>query len=289
MIRPFEYHRPRTPREVGELLLAHPGAAILAGGTDLLVDMRAGVSRPEHVIDVKRVDGLDECRAATETEAGFIGARVTLNRIAEDDRQPALLRDAARSVATYQVRNRATLVGNLCHASPAADTAPPLLVLGASARVRTADGADRAVPLAQFFAGVKRTVLRPGEWVVGIDVPPQPASLRGMFLKRQRVKGHDLAVVNAAGCSRPDAETLRVAVGACAPTPLLFELDDLRPARGAAGTGGIDALCAAAWARIGPALRPISDNRAGAEYRTDMARLLVTTILRGICGPAGDA
>jgi CO/xanthine dehydrogenase FAD-binding subunit len=282
MIRPFQYFVPRTPREVTELLLAHPGAAILAGGTDLLVDMRAGALRPEVVLDIKRVEGLDECRAPNGGP-GFVGAAVPLNRLAGDERFPDFLRDAARSVGTYQVRNRATLVGNLCHASPAADTAPPLLALGASARVRRTDGSERLVPLPEFFTGVKKTVLAPGEWVLGIELPAWSESPAGRFLKRQRVRGHDLAVVNVAGCVWKEPRKLRLAVGACAPTPLVFELDDLL----ADGKAAPETRAAAAWARVSATLKPISDNRGSAEYRTDMARLFVTTVVEDLGRRAG--
>jgi carbon-monoxide dehydrogenase medium subunit len=275
MIRPFQYFCPRTAREVTELLLAHPGAALLAGGTDLLVDMRGGTVRPEFVIDLKRVAGLDELRPGGAAEPAFIGACVTLCRVAEDERLPTFLREAASSVGTYQVRNRATLVGNLCHASPAADTAPPLLALGAMAHVLRADGSEAQLPLTSFFTGVKRTALAPGQWVLGIEIPAQAEAFAGRFLKRQRVRGHDLAVINAAGCAWPGSKKLRFTVGACAPTPLLFELDDLYAGRG----GTVGAWIDAAWSRIAAALKPISDNRGSAEYRTDMAELFTRTIL----------
>jgi carbon-monoxide dehydrogenase medium subunit len=275
MIRPFQYFGPRTTREVTELLLAHPGAALLAGGTDLLVDMRAGTVRPEFVIDLKRVARLDELRPGGGAEPTLIGACVTLNRVAEETRLPAFLRAAAASVGTYQVRNRATLVGNLCHASPAADTAPPLLALGAMVHVLRADASVAILPLTSFFAGVKRTALESGQWVLGIEIPVQPEAPAGRFLKRQRVRGHDLAVVNAAGCAWPGSRKLRFAVGACASTPRVFDLDDLYAGRGATGGAWIDA----AWSRVAAALKPISDNRGCAEYRTDMAELFTRTIL----------
>ena len=275
MIRPFQFFGPRTAREVTELLLAHPDAVLLAGGTDLLVDMRGGTVRPEFVIDLKRVAGLDELRPGGAAEPAFIGACVTLNRVAEDERLPTFLRAASASVGTHQVRNRATLVGNLCHASPAADTAPPLLALGALAHVLRADGSAALMPLTSFFTGVKRTALAPGQWVLGIEIPAQAEAPAGRFLKRQRVRGHDLAVVNAAGCAWPAAKKLRFAVGACAPTPLVFELDDLYASPG----GRVGTWIDAAWARVAAALKPISDNRACAEYRTDMAELLTRTIL----------
>jgi carbon-monoxide dehydrogenase medium subunit len=276
MIRPFEYFAPRTPREVTELQLARPDAVLLAGGTDLLVNMRAGTTRPAAVIDLKRVEGLDACRFGAAGATSFVGACATLNRVAEDPGVPGFLRDAALAVGTHQVRNRATLVGNLCHASPAADTAPPLLALGASVRVRRTDGTEDAVPLERFFAGVRKTVLGPGEWVLGVEIPASSEAPAGRFEKRRRVRGHDLAIVNAAGAVGPEARTLRLAIGACAPTPLTFTLDDLRPAAGGGGSGSwIDE----AWARVATALKPISDNRGSAEYRTDMARLFVTRIL----------
>ena len=277
MIRPFDYFAPRAARDVTGLLLARPGAALLAGGTDLLVDMRAGTLRPAAVIDLKRVEGLDECRFERGGGGAFVGACVTLDRIVAEPLAPDFLREAAASIGTHQVRNKATLVGNLCHASPAADAAPPLLALGASVRVRKADGTEARVPLDWFFVGVKKTVLGPGDWVLGVELPAASEPPRGRFRKRQRVRGHDLAVVNVAACAGP--ETLRLAIGACAPTPLLFPLDDLLPARGS----WLDA----AWSRVAAALRPLSDNRGSAEYRTDMAQLFVTTMLAELVPAAG--
>jgi CO/xanthine dehydrogenase FAD-binding subunit len=139
------------------------------------------------------------------------------------------------------------------------------------------------VPLPEFFTGVKKTVLAPGEWVLGIELPAWSESPAGRFLKRQRVRGHDLAVVNVAGCVWKEPRKLRLAVGACAPTPLVFELDDLL----ADGKAAPETRAAAAWARVSATLKPISDNRGSAEYRTDMARLFVTTVVEDLGRRAG--
>jgi CO/xanthine dehydrogenase FAD-binding subunit len=276
MLWPFEYHGPRDRGEVTRLLGELDDARILAGGTDLLVEMRAGVRRPAHVVDLRGVEGLDELRRAPG--GGFIGARVTMTTLLEDG---ALrwdgLREALSSLATYQVRNRATVVGNLCNASPAADCAPPLLVLGASVRVLGKTG-ETSIPLESFFLGVKKNAMTRGQWALGVEIPSPGASLRTCFMKRRRIRGHDLALVNVAGAFDPERRTLRIAVGACAPTPLLFDLDEAaREAKNPAQ------VFRAAWDRVAAKICPISDNRCCADYRTEMTRLFVERIISTIC------
>lgn len=274
MIRPFEYFRPAAADEVGRLLAGRGTARVLAGGTDLLVDMRGGARRPDRVVDIKGIGALAALVPPRGKEGWRIGACVVLNDLVEEKRLPACVREAAEAIATHQVRNRATAVGNICNASPAADMAPPLLVCGAAVTIRGPEGKERVVPLGAFFTGPKKSVLGRGEWVTGISLPALPAGMKTAFLKRQRVRGHDLAVVNVAAACAPKAGTLRVAVGACAPTPLLFDLGDLVGKR-RGGAPKTAALAAEAWKRIGKAIAPISDNRGGAAYRREMVKLLV--------------
>jgi CO/xanthine dehydrogenase FAD-binding subunit len=278
MLWPFDYHRPTTRKEVTSLLLKHRDSKILAGGTDLLVDMRTGVHRPAHVIDIGRVGGLREMKFG-KSGACFIGACVTLNQVIEEKRARwQALRQAAMSIATYQIRNRATLAGNLCNASPAADCAPPLLVLGASVRIAGRDGREFTMPLRSFFTGVKRSALKAGQWVVGIQIPPHPPSLRTAFMKKQRIRGHDLAGVSVAGCLDPKGKKLRVAVGACAVTPLLFDLDRLyREKR------SLDSLAGEAEKAVLAGIKPISDVRCSRGYRVEMVKLFLRKVIKTIC------
>ena len=276
MLWPFELFTPKHKQEVTDLLREQEGAKILAGGTDLLCDMRGGIHRPQHVIDINKIDELGDM--SFSAAGGFIGACVDLNRIIEDRNIPwDCIRQSALGIATYQVRNRATMVGNLCNASPAADCAPPLLVLEASVKIREEDGMERDLPLEKFFTGVKQSALKPGQWAVGVKIPFHPRTIRTAFMKKMRIRGHDLAIVNAAGCCNPDDKKLRIAVGACAPTPLLFNFDELY-----ADASSVEPLVKEAAHRVLAHIRPISDNRGSAEYRTDMAGRFVQKIITAI-------
>jgi len=279
----FDYERPRTIEDAARLLAELPSdAALLAGGTDLLVELRSGRPSPRLLVDVKRLDVLRQL-VISQAGAATIGATVSLNEILEHPRLRKLfpgLTQAAESIATYPLRNRATAVGNLCHASPAADLAPILLALDASVVVRSLQG-ERALRLAQFFTGVKRTAMRPGEVATEIRIPAPASGLRSGFLKQQRLRGHDLAVANVAGTYEPKTGVVRLAFGSCAPTPVaLAPMDVRRVSPVAAAEEAARAALAAA--------SPISDVRASAEYRRSvlpvLVRRLVEALLKG--GPS---
>lgn len=176
-MRPFHYVRPKALAEVFSLLGERGSAArILAGGTDVIVRLRMGHLRPDLVVDIKDVAEL----GADIADAGShlrIGARAVMTTLIADDRIrrhfPALV-EAAAVVGSIQIRNRATLAGNICNASPAADTAPALLVYGAIVNLARANG-RRAVPLTEFFTGPGRTVMTEGELVESIDLRSRDA------------------------------------------------------------------------------------------------------------------
>jgi carbon-monoxide dehydrogenase medium subunit len=169
----FRFERPATVDQAIALLAGEPGSArILAGGTDLLVALRAGASRTALVVDIKSIPGIDEIRWSPDGDL-VIGAAVPVQRI-HDDREIAriypALADGAGNIGSLQIRYRATVGGNLANASPCMDTAPPLLVLGA--RVRTAGPrGEREIALDSFFIGVKETVLFRDEFLLSITVP----------------------------------------------------------------------------------------------------------------------
>jgi CO/xanthine dehydrogenase FAD-binding subunit len=277
----FEYARPRSVDEACRLL-AEGGrdAAILAGGTDLLVELRNASRSPSLLVDVKRIAELQALR--TDSGEIAVGAAVPLNVIAENrdlrETYPGLC-DAALSIATYQLRNRATVAGNLCHASPAADMAPILLVLGALLTVRNAKE-TRAVPLAKLFTGVKRTSLSPADLVVDVRIPPLDGELRTTFAKQQRIRGHDLAVVNAAAAYAPYRGVLRVAIGSCAPTPVLLDPID---------TTGVSrsALADEMARRAASATAPIDDVRASSAYRRAVLPVLLRRLLADVMDKGG--
>ena len=266
-MRPFAYLRPTTLDQT-ITALGDPDAKpyLLAGGTDLIVRLRRGHLRPTLVIDTKGVRDLHN--EITPVEGGLrFGARVTMTSIighpAVREHFPALV-DAASVVGSVQIRNRATLTGNICNASPAADTVPALLIYRGVANVVGPAG-SRSVPLAEFFTGPGRTVLGRGELLASVDLP-FPAVLAGAAFGRiTRRRGVDLATINLCGLVNSDG-TARFAFGAVAPTP--FVSSDESGALAADGSD-VDARTHALRALFARA-RPITDVRGSLEYRTAM-------------------
>ena len=277
----FDYVRARTVAEASTALMERPDAAVLAGGTDLLVDARSSARCLSLLVDIKGIGELGEL--ACGDNVASIGAAVPLNRLIENatvrGRFPGLAA-AAESIATYQLRNRATLVGNICNASPAADMAPILLVLGAEVIAADASG-ERVIPIASFFTGVKRNALDAGEVVTRVELP-MPSGVRTVALKQQRIRGHDLAVVNVAGSYLPEADRLKLAVGSCAPTPTL--LDPMT-----VGSTSPGDLAMRALGQAGSAICPIDDVRSSAAYRGAVLPVLLRRAIEGLLFGKGGA
>jgi CO/xanthine dehydrogenase FAD-binding subunit len=251
-----------------------------------MVAVRAGAVRPEVVVDIKRVASIDDI-AWTEDGELVIGACVTMQRLAEDahvrEVLPALA-EGAEAVGSLQIRYRATLGGNLANASPCMDTAPPLLVYGARARLQGPER-ERELPLSELFLGVKRTAMEPDELLVAVVVPRQPAGTCSGFDKIKRVFGHDLALVNAAAAYSPSHGILKAAIGSCGVTPILLPaLEDVPAGTDPSITG--ERLAALA----GDGISPIDDVRSSAEYRRDMTALLCRRLAaRVLALPSGRA
>jgi CO/xanthine dehydrogenase FAD-binding subunit len=264
-LKSFQYVRPNTVDEVVALLGAHGTAArLLAGGTDLLVRFRLGHVRPAIVIDLKRADGLSD--RITEADSSLrVGARVVMADLIGDERIrrhfPALV-EAARVVGSMQIRHRATLAGNICNASPAADTAPALLVYGALVNVIGRTG-SRRVPVADFFTGPGKTVLAADEMVAAIDLPIPSAPVGAAFGRLTRRRGVDLASLNVCCLVTLSGKT-RIALGAVAPRPVLIQEDNS------------DAMLDRVMAHTSP----ISDVRASREYRAAMLPVFIQRTLK---------
>lgn len=261
-VRP-RYMRPNSLDELLALMRQHgKDARLLAGGTDLLVRLRTATDWPRVVIDLKRVA---ELRAdVTQVDGRVrIGARTVMTDVIENTivRQhfPALV-EAARVVGSVQIRNRATLAGNLCNASPAADTAPVLLAYGATVNLASASGL-RQLPLEEFFAGPGRTVLNTGEIVASIDLSLPTERTGGAFGRLARRHGVDLAIVNVC-CVVRASGAARFAFGAVGPRPFAVASRQDAP---------LDDVIAHA--------RVISDLRAGADYRLAMLPILARRAL----------
>ncbi|MBA7472878.1 MAG: xanthine dehydrogenase family protein subunit M [Spirochaeta sp.] len=278
MIKQFAYYKPSTLAEAFAALQTE-GSIPLAGGTDLLVELRGGVKSADLIVDLKGLPGLAEL-GITPDNGISIGAGVDLNFLVDHGKLREfcpLLSEAAYGIATYQLRNRATLVGNICNASPAADMAPPLLVLDAVVVAAGPDG-ERRIPIHEFFAGVKKTSLERGEIVVRVEIPPVPKA-KMVFLKKQRLKGHDLAAVNLAGLADSGSGTLRISIGACAVTPIMLEGTDQLYRE----NKDVEKLAEKVAALAVNSIKPIDDLRSTAEYRRDMAAVLAGRLIRKIC------
>jgi carbon-monoxide dehydrogenase medium subunit len=221
-MRAFAYERPSDLASAVALLAEHgPDARPLAGGTDLIIRLRDGSLQPGVVVDLKRVAELDgEIREGGD--GLIIGAGTTMTSIAADGRirrDYQALAEGAAVVGSIQIRNRATLAGNICNASPAADTVPALLVFGALVVVAGPEG-TRRIPVDDVFVRSGVTTLARGELVTAIELP-RPAPSRGsVHVRRTRRRGHDLASVTLA-CSVSADGVTRLAYGSLGPRPLL--------------------------------------------------------------------
>jgi CO/xanthine dehydrogenase FAD-binding subunit len=270
MLHRFEYAAPRGRAELLDLLAARGRSAmLLAGGTDVLVNIRGGAVRPELVIDVKRVPGWGAITWSA-TDGLVIRPATTINALLRDavvrERFPLLV-GCARDLASHQIRNRATVIGNIVNASPCADMAPALLCLEARAQVASTRGA-REIPLRDFFTGVKRTRLAPDEVLERVVVPAPLAGARGGYRKLKRINGHDLGIVGVA-VMKQDGR-LRVGISSAAPTPVLVDgLLESTPA---------DAVVDA----VRGATSPISDVRCTREYREHVVEIFVRRLLQEV-------
>ena len=282
---PFDYCQPASLKEALALMGRFDGdVGLLAGGTDLLVAMKEQAPSHRLLLDIKRVPEL----TAVTTDNGRLcfGAAVTTRAIARSrlvrERIP-LLSQALQVLGSMQIGNRATIGGNLCNASPAADSAPPLLVLDASVKLVGEKG-ERRLPLESFFLAPGKTVLE-REILTEIQVPAAPAQGRGGFYKLgPRGAPEDICIVSVGLFAVPDAarmiwKEVRIALGAVAPTPIRARrAEEAMRGQLIGGKAGADAARLAAEKDA----RPISDLRGSARYRSAMVRLLVERALEQV-------
>lgn len=271
-MRTFSYARPGTLAEAVALLAAHgPGARILAGGTDLVIRLRDGSARPSVVVDVKRIAELSP--AIRELDGRLvIPATAVMTDVAADERvrrRFIALAEAATVVGSVQIRNRATVAGNICNASPAADTAPSLLVYGAEVVAIGPDG-TRRIPIDGFFVRSGVTTLRPGELVTAVELPLPAGPLGATHARRTRRRGHDLASVTLA-VAVDRAGVTRLAYGSVGPRPVLVVDESGVLADAAAPADAKAALLDRMFVDASPSPRSM---RASPEYRLAMLRVL---------------
>jgi len=274
----FSLHRPGTLREALELLQSLEEARPIAGGTDLLVLLRDGAIRAKHLVDLSPVE---ELRFIRETDGEIrIGPLTTHSKLLRSEliaEKAPVLREGAMSAGSVQIRNMGTVGGNLCNASPAADTAPPLLVLDAEVTIASLEG-KRTIPLADLFAGPKMNSLRPEELLTEIRFRVPPPRSGASFYKLGRRRGLTLSLVNAAAYLALDGDLcreVRVALGAVAPKPLRMPAVE-EMLEGEELCQKLIGEAASASCRL---VEPVDDIRASAEYRREMACVLTRRAL----------
>lgn len=281
----FDYIKPASLAEASRYLADHAGEARpFMGGTDTFVRMRDGFWRERYLVDVKGLEGLDGIRFGPQRGL-TLGAAVNMNRVIASPQVRGhypLLAEAARTVASYQLRTRATIVGNLTNASPAGDTTGACMVYGGVLSVHGVDG-FREIPLEGFFVGPGTTVLRPGDIVAALSLPLPPTGCAGRYIKLGRNSIGDLAIVGVTVLGSPDHQApsgyrFRIALASVAPVPL-------RASRAeeilATEPPGEDAFAQAAQAAT-QAGSPIDDVRASARYRGLMVRNLTRQALMDV-------
>jgi len=280
MLPKFDYFAPQTLQETLELLEKHGrDAKLLAGGTDLIVSLRAREQHPKIIVDIKGVRELQEL-SCDEKLGLTVGAAVNLNRLIHYDavsKDYPPLQEAIEAIGDYEIRNRATLIGNICNGSPAADSAPALLVLEANVNIASRRG-RRNVPIREFHKGVKKTVLTSDEIVTSMNVPTPLEGSRGGYLKARRTVGEDLALVGVGGLVTPatkGGKSVRLAYASVAPTPVrayeaekVFERDK-----------SLDELLDQAMPIVSKTVSPISDVRGGKDYRVNLVEVLTRRLL----------
>ena len=285
-MRAFDFHTPvGLPEALGLLAELGAEAAPLAGGTDLLLRMRSGEQSPRAIVSLKRVKALEA--VSFDAQQGLrLGARLTLRDLIRSpivrEHYPVLAQ-AAATMASEQVRSLATVGGNLVNAAPSADLAPPLLVLGAEVRLASASG-ERRLPLERFFLGPGLCDLKPEELLVEIQVPPPDGS--ALYLKHAPRAYMDIAVVGVAvglGRGNGNGRSLRIALGAVAPVPLLAR----RAADAVSGSRLRPADVERAAEIAAEECSPIDDVRASAAYRRRIVSVLVRRGLQEIAA-AGE-
>ena len=271
-MKPFVYARPETVEEAVALLDRHgPSARVLAGGTDLIIELRNHDAEPDVVVDVKRIPELASSIAEVDGSLRITASTVMTDIVENDAVQrhfPALA-EGAVVVGSVQIRARATLVGNICNGSPAADTSPPLLVYGATVHV-AGPGGRRPVPIDDFIVGPGTTALERGEMVTAIDLPIPAQQVGSAYERLVRRRGTDLASITLC-CAVEPTGTTRLAYGSVGPRAFLVSDQSGLLADPHASAGAKDQVFERLFSLASPSLRSL---RASPAYRLAMLRVL---------------
>ena len=286
----MRYEAPESVEGAVRLLAGGgPRGRVLAGGTDLLVQLRAGLIAPDLVVDIKRIAETREIRV--DDGHLVIGAAVTGAELGEHAAAKSMwpgVVESAELIGSTQIQGRASLAGNLCNASPAADTVPALIAAEATCRIAGPHG-TRRMPVGEMCTGPGELSLGDGEFVVAIELPERPSHSSDAYLRFIPRTEMDIAVVGASvNVVLGDGGTctaVRIALGAVAPTAILVEEAGAALLGTKCGDDALEAMAAAARA----ACRPIDDKRGTAEYRTKVAGVLAMRAARIAVERAGRA
>ena len=282
-MKDFEYSSPESLMEACKLLKKYSGTAhVLAGGTDLLPQMYHHQLAPDYVINLKRIRGLNEI-TFDGSKGLTIGTLVTFNEIIYSTtivKNYPILVEVSKKIASHQIRNLATIGGNLCNAAPSADSAPILIALDSMVTITNPNGKPRTIPLGQFFIGPGTTALNPGEILTQIHIPPIKPYSGMAYIKHSTRRALEIAIVGAAGLVQLNPESdkclsARIVISACAPTPLRIpKAEDILVGK-KIDTHLIEASAETAAA----AVKPITDVRACDKYRREMTKVQCKRVL----------
>lgn len=268
----FEYYRPRSLDEVWELKDKVPDARYVAGGTDVMVEIRESKTSPPALISLRSIPDLDTIEIGHPSR---IGALATISRLIfhrDLHSEFPILVEAAKTLGCVQIRNVATIGGNLCNCSPSSDLAPALLVLEAKVHLQSRQG-SRTIPLNDFFLGPGQSRLGPGEVLTDILLEPTERGTQALYIKKGRMK-MDLAVASLAALVKMEGHKClkaRVAVGSVAPVPLrLFKVEALLEE--SMLTENTERLIRQAQEAAMESIAPITDIRSGEEYRRQIIK-----------------
>lgn len=286
---PFDFYQPGTLAEASRLLQENgPGGRFLAGGTDLVIAMKEKGLLPRYIVDLKRIPGLSGIRENSDGSIG-IGALTTMYAVETSPlirKKYPFLAQSAAEVGSIQIRNRATIGGNMANATPSADTAPALIGLGATAKI-SGTGGERSVALEEFFRGPGQNVMTADEILTEVTIPKTGPQLVGDYIKFSPRDMMDLAYVGVAVvynlASDRKCTGVRIVLGAVAPTPIRAQASEAL----LEGKVLTEQLAGEVGAEAARESKPISDVRSSADYRRAMVGVMTKrALLNAAVGPA---
>jgi carbon-monoxide dehydrogenase medium subunit len=281
----FDYFEPKTLKEaVGLLVKYKRGARLLAGGTDLMIEMKGGYVKPKCLINLKKIRGLGKI-SYSKKEGLSIGSLVTWTNILSSKpihQYYPILRETASLIGCPQIRNIGTIGGNICHASPGADSAPALMIYEAQCVV-AGPGRERIIPIEKIFAGVQKISLKDGEILTGLRLPTPDTGSKGCYLKFSPRRAMDLPIVGVGVLVRASDgifQDVKIALGAVAPTPIRAR----RAESFLCGKPVNDESIRKAAGEAVMESKPITDVRASRDYRLGLVEELTYRAIKQAVG-----